>query len=351
MNNEPRQASIRVVSNTVVCCIIARELFISLQEEDGFLRQESIRVDDSFGMCDFDFPKQNEIDQEMGTAHHLFAYLGWSPSFDSPCFRALHEFFPGALPDMVVHARSRDVLSDARFGLIPHNTIFGTSICPDEINALKGSLNQVMRNYWGKCLPLGGISGIPFTGKTGFKAFSAHVPVDGNVFVVFGPHVGITKEGVMGKYHRRGQRKESTACGAVIGAFNACSHENFQDAEFDPSDMQMSLIKEKIAPHVEKIKKFKDPTALLTHYAYEMVKSATEAVVNTDFGKGYLVLLGGIQINMPAPHADHFLPIMFEAHKAGQDEPIDLLSSLRLTHQRRRSSSLSGVEVIHDPYA
>merc|ERR1719454_1111744 len=110
--------------------------------------------------------------------------------------------------------------------MTPLNTIFGTSICPDEINTMQGSLAAIMKRHWGKCFPMGGISGIPFAGKTGFVAFSHHVPDDGNVMVMFGPHVGISDDGTIGKFVRRGQKKQSTACGAVIGAYNSCCNSN-----------------------------------------------------------------------------------------------------------------------------
>lgn len=51
---------------------------------------------------------------------------------------------------------------------------------------------------------LGGLAGVPFVGKTGFGAFSHHVPVDGNILIVFGPHVGISPEGELGKTKRIG---------------------------------------------------------------------------------------------------------------------------------------------------
>jgi hypothetical protein len=43
------------------------------------------------------------------------------------------------------------------------------------------------------------LAGIPFTGKTGFTAFSHHIPDNGNLFVLFAPHVGISKSGRIGK--------------------------------------------------------------------------------------------------------------------------------------------------------
>ena len=51
---------------------------------------------------------------------------------------------------------------------------------------------------------LGGLGGLPFVGKTGFKAYSHHVPHDGNLFIVFAPHVGIADDGLIGKISRAG---------------------------------------------------------------------------------------------------------------------------------------------------
>ena len=74
-------------------------------------------------------------------------------------------------------------------GLGPDDTLFGASICPDEINYTKGGLADTMKEYWGEMFPLGGTIDVPFSGKTGFRAFSTHVPHNGNVLVLFGPHV------------------------------------------------------------------------------------------------------------------------------------------------------------------
>ena len=103
----------------------------------------------------------------------------------------------------------------ARSGLTAENTIYGQSICPDEINNEKGDLATLMADHWGECFPMGGIGGAPFVGKTGFGAFSHHVPDDGHIIILFGPHIAISDEGELGKYLREGQVHESTACGAV----------------------------------------------------------------------------------------------------------------------------------------
>lgn len=53
-------------------------------------------------------------------------------------------------------------------------------------------------------MPIGGLGGIPFAGKTGFQAFASHVPDGGNLLILFGPHVGIDKLGKLGFVERRG---------------------------------------------------------------------------------------------------------------------------------------------------
>lgn len=175
---------------------------------------------------------------------------------------------------------------------------------------------------------MGGISGAPFTGKTGFKAFSSHVADNGNIIVMFGPHVAISQTGEVGMCLRNGQGKESTACGAVIGAYKAALSGDVGEAASGSYDMQMDWIKRQIAPHVEGISRSESPMAALSHQSYAMVRDKILDVVNNDFGSGYLCLVGGIQINLPYPMEDHFLPCTFELRRAGE-ESLDLLKQFQ----------------------
>merc|ERR1712107_647869 len=115
-------------------------------------------------------------------------------------------------------------------------------------------------------------SGTPFSGKTGFGAFSSHVADDGHILVAFGPHVGISEDGVVGKCLREGQAAQSTACGAVVGAYNACRCGTLPEASSDSYDMQMDFCKRQIAPHAEAISRTENPMASLAHQSYQMVK-------------------------------------------------------------------------------
>merc|ERR1711972_513173 len=116
----------------------------------------------------------------------------------------------------------------------------------------------------------------------------------------------------------------------VSGAYNACCASNGeQDLEFDETDMQMDWIKSQIAPHAERIRAQRNPMAELAYQAFEMVNAKIKKIVNTNFGPGALVLVGGIQLNMPEPCCDHFLPLAFEVMKKGADTE-DLMSAFNL---------------------
>ena len=53
-------------------------------------------------------------------------------------------------------------------GFTPENTIFGHSVCSDEVNNRRGQLVPLMVDRWQEGFTLGGLAGIPFAGKSGF---------------------------------------------------------------------------------------------------------------------------------------------------------------------------------------
>jgi len=241
----------------------------------------------------------------------MFSWLSWTPATSHPCNETLAKCFPGVVPGQVVVQRASAALK--RHGLEPGNTIYGQSICPDEINNEKGDLAPLMSEYWGNCFPMGGLGGAPFVGKTGFNAFSHHVPQDGHVVILFGPHIAVSETGELGKYLREGQCNHSCACGAVLAAYDAVKSNKV--GKFDTCDMQQCWLKDQISKKLDSITNTTGdggPINALIHVAYESVKEKLLTIVNNDFGKGKLVLIGGIQINMPAPFEDHFQPLMFE---------------------------------------
>jgi hypothetical protein len=99
----------------------------------------------------FDFKaflnQERAADDEALEQHKAFAWLNWAPQVASPCYEALHRYFPGALPGQVVHARLRTVLEGPAYEFTPENTLFGQSICPDEINNEKGDLADILKEH------------------------------------------------------------------------------------------------------------------------------------------------------------------------------------------------------------
>ena len=102
---------------------------------------------------------------------------------------AQNKLFPTAMLSSDVDKAIANVLT-AR-GFTPENTLFGHSVCADEVNNRKEQLIPLMVNRWQEGFALGGLGGLPFAGKSGFGAYLHHCPDNGKLLVLFAPHVGI----------------------------------------------------------------------------------------------------------------------------------------------------------------
>ena len=141
-------------------------------------------------------------------------------------------------------------------GFTDANTLYCDSSCPDEINHNDPleDITSIFQYRWGEIFPLGGLAGMPFTGKTGWNAFSSHCPKDGNIILLFAPHVGIQSNGKVGYVKRDGQDEESSACGAAIGALTAAlSNPSSCDFQSGYLDHQIDCIKHMLLPYAPQI--------------------------------------------------------------------------------------------------
>lgn len=253
----------------------------------------------------------------------------------------IRQYFPGARDGKYILDRTTKLLHE--MGLDDSElTLFGQSICPDEINHYENSITVLFTKYMGEVFHLGGLGGVPFSGKTGFKAFSSHVPDGGNLFILFAPHIGLSDSMVLGKFSRLGQESDGSACGAACGALSHCNNcaaageiPKACDAAFlgsNPDDYQMNTLIAEVNSKREGIMAkltVNEQQAELARQIFEISKAKIDRIVDTDFGHGHgkkskLILLGGIQINMPHPMPDHFEPLMFEIRSQGE-ETVDLL--------------------------
>ena len=118
---------------------------------------------------------------------------------------------------------------------------------------LARNLDDDLNKIYGHNFNLGGLSGFPFAGNTGFGAMSAHVPDNGYCLLVHGPHVGITKDGVIGKVERSGIALVDNCCGSAIAASNYLKGITDGSANINPriqqfTDFQQGAVQELILP-------------------------------------------------------------------------------------------------------
>mmetsp|Transcript_10827 Transcript_10827/g.16122 ORF Transcript_10827/g.16122 Transcript_10827/m.16122 type:complete len:549 (+) Transcript_10827:171-1817(+) len=265
---------------------------------------------------------------------------GYAP-LTPACADAIAKNFPNAIPIHDFNAELYGMLQ-AR-GYTQQNTLLATSICPDEINS--GFVLDMLHTWeLPKQFTLGGLAGVPFVGTSGMDAFLHHVPNANNqlgkVVIVFGPHIGITEDGQVGKIARENQGGASTACGAAIGAYKAIMKAQAEQAKnqmgslsaANSIDAQEEYI---IAQLDDKLRKFPpppegqgDPIAHVTRLMYVIVKEFMLKTMNTleDAGTVWneaseIALVGGILINTAEGKSDYFQPLMFECRK-GQVEDL-----------------------------
>jgi len=281
----------------------------------------------------FDKERRGKVNQ-MTVGYTMFENINLPPvTFSRATQVSLDRHFPGSLPGPTLHKKLVEILSE--YGFTRDNTILGTSLCPDEVNSVKGTLAYTMQEYWGNRFRMGGLGGPPSAGKTGYFAFSHHVPEDGNVMVLFGPHMGITDTGEVGKCLREGQLEASSCCGACAAALSqlrsGMSEEGLSAKlllDLDPLDVQQSMLRRAIAPHLDRINRAEDESAEMAKVTYEWIEKMMLEIAHTGFGPGNLALIGGILLNMPIGYPDYFMPLHFTIQKQ-QSGPTDILYKLK----------------------
>lgn len=138
-----------------------------------------------------------------------------APQIDDRFDSMVKSIFPGAINNVELESAVVNILAEK--GYTSQNTLLATSLCCDE---LARRLEDDFVRVYGNNFNLGGLSGFPFAGNTGFGAMAAHIPDDGYCLVVYGPHVGVTQDGIVGKVERPGIELIDTCCGSAVAASN-----------------------------------------------------------------------------------------------------------------------------------
>ena len=227
--------------------------------------------------------------------------------------KSLNTYFPGSITNSEITYRMTKVLRSR--GYNEKNTIIGSSLCSDEINDTSSSFvttlaKKVTSLGYGGVFNLGGLGGLPFVGTSGFGAFTSHTPKNGKIIIIFGPHVGVSNDGVIGKVERVGKVAPSTSCGAAVGAYKALMAGTVDyNAPLGTRDFQEEYIiqnlRKKLGPLAEVEKKGGDGSVTyVTQQMYNLVWDIMRFNVETFASKpGFwdscteVILLGGIVVN------------------------------------------------------
>jgi Limiting CO2-inducible proteins B/C beta carbonyic anhydrases len=206
----------------------------------------------------------------------------------------IRKFYPGAVTTIDSVNMLIDFVEE-KLDLEPAQIMLADSICSDDVNSIQYPARA--HEFLGP-FKMGGLDGFPFTGLTGMGAFASHVPDEGAVFIYYGPHIGISKNGTIGEIHRFGQSKNSGCCGAAKGALNKLLNDKIEPGKVSDMDYQMNTIEQILLNEKERIITAATPLQEATEVIYEAIdKRINELVAQTKYNCKYVILMGAILIN------------------------------------------------------
>ncbi|NRB65545.1 MAG: hypothetical protein HRU40_21435 [Saprospiraceae bacterium] len=217
--------------------------------------------------------------------------------------KVVKEFFPNAMDakDTSIHYLGKMQIEHK---LDVSKVLMATSVCSDDINVPSTTFFNVLFGPF----VMGGLGGIPFVGRTGMTAFAHHIPDEGSAFIFYGPHIGVTLEGGIGKMYRPRQEKEGFSCGALMLALS-----RFQDESYAPvmndDDYQQMKLEESLLPYKEEILQSDNQEKAITEATYEIIHNKIYENLKAckdEFHVDRVTLLGGIIINTDFGADDYF---------------------------------------------
>lgn len=206
----------------------------------------------------------------------------------------IRQYYPNAITTIDFMNKIIDYVEE-KLDLEPAQIMLADSICSDDVNSIQYPTRA--HEFLGP-FKMGGLDGFPFTGLTGMQAFASHVPDDGAVFIYYGPHIGISKQGILGEIHRLGQNKNSSCCGAAKAALNKLLDNTIKPGNITELDYQMNTIEQILYKQKDSILNAEIPLYKATEIIYEAIdKRIQELVAATQYNCKYVILVGTILIN------------------------------------------------------
>jgi hypothetical protein len=190
-------------------------------------------------------------------------------------------------------------------GIDISKVLMATSLCSDDINIPSTTFFSVL---FGPFI-MGGLGGLPFAGMTGMTAFAHHIPDDGAALIFYGPHIGITLDGELGKMYRPRQEAKGNSCGALMLALQRFS----EDPDYQPiitsADYQQMYLEKTLAQERERFLGAENPAKAITEITYEYIDRFIHEQLRAtkdEFHVDRIALLGGIIINTDYGMDDYF---------------------------------------------
>ncbi len=206
----------------------------------------------------------------------------------------IHKWYPKAITTIDGVNKIIDFV-EFELDLEPKQVMLADSICSDDVNSIQYPVRT--QEFLGP-FKMGGLDGFPFTGLTGMGAFASHVPDDGAVFIYYGPHIGVTKDGIIGEIQRFGQTKNSSCCGAAKGALGKLINNQIIAGNITEIDYQMNTIEQILYHEKERVLNAQTPLFEATEVIYEAIdKRINELVDKTKYNCKYVILAGAVLIN------------------------------------------------------
>lgn len=219
--------------------------------------------------------------------------------------------YPRALPAPVFRRDTMDWLQ-RELDMDTAHILLAKSMCADEIVFVTDVAGNAEAYRATRRLPgvfeMGGLAGLPFAGKTGMAAFAHHAPDQGAACIVYGPHIGLSDAGELGKVQRPGQLAPSTACGALGVAVRHFQASPSYEPVLDEDDAQLALLERRLLPYKEQILAAPNPLQAATEATYTVIHELIYRYVTaakTQFGCERVALIGALIINTSPQHEDY----------------------------------------------
>lgn len=181
--------------------------------------------------------------------------------------------------------------------------LFATSLCCDDINVSTDFRRVLTRPF-----SMGGLGGLPFSGFTGMVAFAHHVPDGGDAFIFYGPHIGMTDDGQLGKMRRPGQKQLTNSCGALMLALQRLQQADEVYVPINSElDYQQTLLERTVMPYKQRILTSANPAKEITDVAYEEIHKKLSILIRMskkEFHCDRIFLLGGVIVNTSPEYED-----------------------------------------------